>query len=78
MLLIIGLMAIRTGYFITSRRSSTPFERAVMTYCLRNSSSSVARRVRTTTAVPAVPMTRIGIGRCLSRSHSLAMLHGSP
>ena len=45
-----GLIAMRTGYFITSFHSDMPLARAVITYCLWSSSS---RLLRTTRMVPA-------------------------
>ena len=73
----IGLSATRTGYFITRRCSSTPLARAVITYCFLSSSSSVLRITRTIAAVPAVPATSTGSGRCSSASTTRATLHGS-
>ena len=75
--LITGLSATRTGYLNSSRPSFIPLVRAVTTYCLRNSSSRLARTMRISSAVPAVPITTIGIGRCLSMSHARARLHGA-
>ena len=46
-------------------------ERAVTTYCLGSSSSSVARSTRIMPAVPALPITISGSGRCLARSTTL-------
>ena len=43
MVLISGLMAMRTGYLNSRVRSATPLARAVTTYCLRSSSSSLAK-----------------------------------
>ena len=77
MVLMIGLSAMRTGYFISSRPSPIPLARAVITYWRRSSSSRLPRITRTISAVPAVPITSSGIGRCASRSSTLPMLHGA-
>ena len=77
MVLMIGLMATRTGYLNSRLPSRTPLARAVITYCFSSSSSSVARITRMMPAVPAVPTMTIGSGRCFSRSHTLATLHGA-
>ena len=77
MVLTSGLMAMRTGYLNSRVRSSTPLERAVITYCLRSSSSIVPRMMRISPPVPAVPTTTIGTGRWVIRSHSFARLNGS-
>ena len=75
--LMIGLSATRTGYLNRMARSCMPLERAVITYCLLSSSSSEPRRMRITSAVPAVPITMNGIGRCLSRSTTLPRLQSA-
>ena len=76
MVLTIGLMAMRSGYLNSRRPSSSPLARPVSTYCLRSSSSSAARITRIRPAVPAVPITTSGIGRCLRKSNSLARFQG--
>ena len=76
-LLMIGFRARRTGYLNISRGSAKPRDRAVITYCLRNSSSRLARITRISPAVPAVPTTMIGIHRCFARSSTRARLHGA-
>src|SRR5688572_31982271 len=73
----IGTSATRTGYVRSSSHSSTPFARAVWTYGLRSSSSSVARIVRMSQAVPESPITRSGTGKCANRSRNLPMLQGA-
>ena len=70
--LTIGFTAMRTGYLNSSLLSPTPLVRAVTTYCLGSSSSSVARSTR---IMPAVPITISGSGRCLNRSTTLPRLH---
>ena len=75
--LTIGFTAMRTGYLNSSRVSATPLVRAVTTYCLGSSSSSVARSTRIMPAVPALPITISGSGRCLARSTTLPRLHGA-
>ena len=72
--LTIGLIATRRGYLNKRVLSFTPLARTVTTYCFFNSSSSVPRMTRISPAVPAVPMTMMGMGRCLSRSMNLPML----
>ncbi len=72
-----GLRATRTGYLRITRRSGTPRARAVITYGFRSSSSRFARMIRMSCAVPARPRMRAGSGRCLTRSHALARLHGA-
>ena len=67
-----GFRATRTGYLSSSRQYAKPFARAVMTYCLRISSSRFARMTRIIPAVPDVPMTITGIHRCHSRSTNRA------
>ena len=76
-LLTIGFSARRTGYLNSSRVSARPRDRAVITYCLRSSSSRLARITRISPAVPAVPTTMIGIHRWLTRSSTRATLHGA-
>ena len=70
--LTIGLIATRTGYLNSSRVSSTPLARAVITYCLRSSSSRVARMMRCRPAMPPRPITSTGTGRCPSMSRTRA------
>ncbi len=73
----IGFSATRKGYFKISRHSPRPFERAVVTYCLLNSSRSCERRMRMVAAVPARPTTMTGTGRCIIRSSHLSSDHGA-
>ena len=75
--LTMGFRAMRTGYLNSSRCSSTPLARAVITYCFCNSSSSTPRITRITPAVPDSPITSRGIGRWVSRSRNLPQLHGA-
>ncbi len=72
-----GLSATRTGYFQISARSFIPLARAVTTYGLRSSSSRLARIVRISPAVPAMPRTTTGTHRWRSRSANFARLHGA-
>ena len=77
MALMIGLMAMRTGYLNRMRRSATPLARAVITYWRDSSSDSELRRMRISPAVPAVPITISGTGKCFIRSQTRARLHGA-
>ena len=78
MVLMSGLIATRTGYFIMSRHSGNPFARAVVTYCLFFSSSSVARRMRISDAVPALAMTTMGSQIFPNKSTNLSIDQGAP
>jgi len=75
--LTMGLIAIRIGYLKRSVRSLTPLARAVITYCFCNSSSRLPRITRIIPAVPDVPMTMMGMGRCLSKSTIFPKLQGA-
>ncbi|GIQ66181.1 hypothetical protein PACILC2_47490 [Paenibacillus cisolokensis] len=75
--LISGLIAMRTGYLNRSLRSSTPLARAVMTYCLESSSSSMPRMTRIRLAVPDKPIMTTGSTRRGSILSTLSMLHGA-
>ncbi len=66
--LMIGLIATRTGYLNSRARSVAPLARAVTTYCFFNSSSTPLRITRISAAVPDRPMMITGTGRCASRS----------
>ena len=60
-----------------TRRSESPRARAETTYGLRSSSSRFARMMRMSCAVPASARITAGKGRCLTRSHTFAQLHGA-
>ena len=77
MLLMNGLMAMRTGYFSTSLHGRTPFARAVTTYGLFSSSSRLARRMRMVKAAAPRPTMTIGSHMCDSRSTTRAQLQAA-
>ncbi|MBA7716957.1 hypothetical protein ES703_126042 [subsurface metagenome] len=72
--LIIGLTATLTGYLNSKVLSATPLARATMTYCFLNSSSRQLLITRISPAVPAVPITIMGMGRCFNMSINLLIL----
>ena len=75
--LINGLSATLTGYFIIIFHSFMPFARAVITYGLLSSSSRFALITLINAAVPAVPTTKAAIHRCSIKFCTLAHDHGS-
>jgi hypothetical protein len=75
--LIKGLIAIRTGYLNKSFPSETPLARAVITYCLRSSSKRDPRITRIIPAVPAVPTTTTATHICLNISPIFAKLQAA-
>ena len=70
--------AMRSGYFLSTLPGASPLARAVTTYCFCNSSSRLARSVRTMPAVPAVPMITTGIQMCDRIERNLSQLIASP
>ncbi len=70
-------MAMRTGYCMITWNSERPLERATVTYCLRSSSSMVARMVRMMLAIPAIARMITGSQRCCNRLTNFAQLIGS-
>ena len=76
-LLIKGFRQILTGYLNNTFALDKPLLRAVITYCFSSSSSSVARSTRMRPAEPPVATTNTGIGKCLAKSMSYAILHGA-
>ncbi len=71
-----GLSDMRSGYLISALNGERPLARAVTKYCFCSSSSRLARSRRIMPAVPAAPITKTGIQRCLSTETPLARLQG--
>ena len=60
----IGIIALRNTWRQSTRRSSTPLARAVITYCLRISSSTEFLVRMVMTAKPPITMAVIGSVMC--------------
>ena len=75
--LIMGLIAVRTGYFNKIRVSGSPLARAVITYCFCNSSNRFPRMTRIVPPVPARPIRIMGSQICFNISRNLAQLQGA-
>ena len=72
-----GFNAIRTAWRRTTIRSVSPLDRAVVTKGWPSMSSRLPLMTRIVAAVPAVPMTMMGIHRFFARSRAFAKLHGA-
>ena len=75
--LMMGFRAIRNGYFKINFHSLTPFARAVITYSFSNSSKSKLLYILIIPAVPAVPITITGTGKCFNKSKNFGKLHST-
>src|SRR3546814_14152511 len=68
----------RSGYLRTAFSGDSPLARAVTKYCFCISSSMLARSRRIIAAVPAEPITSIGIHRWFTPDTTLAADPGAP